>query len=158
MATYEADVWLGSSSGRQKIRVNSNTLNGAKEQLVNLYHLDDPINDIRNLREVRSSNSNSTSSDSGAWVGLIGIFGLGWLFMTFTPWVLMLFGGMSACWFTQKITGLNLEDYEDEHIRALLIITLTLVAGGYGFVKGNEIKQEFEAEQNAAKVVYVKSA
>lgn len=157
MATYEADVWLGQSSGRQKVQVESNTLHGAKEQIILRYQ----SSDIRNLHEVGVDElgfSTSDSSGSGAWVGVIGIFGLGWLFMTFTPWVLMILGGASACWITQKITGLDLEDYEDEHIRALLIVTLTLVAGGYGFVKGNEIKQEFEAEQNAAKVVYVKSA
>jgi hypothetical protein len=60
MATWRAKCWLGSSSGYQELEVQSNTLNGAKEQFERIYGAEQIIN----LREVRSS-GNSSSSDSG---------------------------------------------------------------------------------------------
>jgi hypothetical protein len=60
VATWRAKCWLGSSSGYQELEVQSNTLNGAKEQFERIYGAEQIIN----LREVRSS-GNSSSSDSG---------------------------------------------------------------------------------------------
>jgi hypothetical protein len=51
MAQYQADVWLGQNSGRQRVYVDSNTWQGAREQIVQRYDVND--NDIWNLQEVR---------------------------------------------------------------------------------------------------------
>jgi hypothetical protein len=51
MAQYQADVWLSQNSGRQRVYVDSNTWQGAREQIVQRYDVND--NDIWNLQEVR---------------------------------------------------------------------------------------------------------
>jgi hypothetical protein len=51
MAQFQADVWLGQNSGRQKVYVESNTWQGAREQIIQRYDVD--WQDIWNLREVR---------------------------------------------------------------------------------------------------------
>jgi hypothetical protein len=70
MAQYQADVWLGSASGRQRVYVNSNTWNGAREQIKTIYHVSD--GDIWNLCESRQNNSigGSNSVDFGSIVAL----------------------------------------------------------------------------------------
>ena len=60
MPQYRADVWLGSASGRQEITVSSNTSYGAKEQIMNLYDVED--NDIRNLHKVSGGGSSGGGS------------------------------------------------------------------------------------------------
>jgi hypothetical protein len=60
MATFRAQCWLGSSSGYQTLEVQSNTLNGAKEQFQRIYGAEQIIN----LREVRGSSRSSSSDES----------------------------------------------------------------------------------------------
>jgi len=62
MATWQADCWLGPSSGRQKLQVQSNTSNGAKEQLQRIYG----AQNIANLRKVSGSDSMISMDDDGA--------------------------------------------------------------------------------------------
>jgi hypothetical protein len=61
MAQYQADVWLGSASGRQRVYVNANTWSGAREQIKIIYDVDD--NDIQNLYESRDNHE--SGGDSG---------------------------------------------------------------------------------------------
>lgn len=61
MARYQADVWLGSSSGRQRVYVNSNTWNGAREQIKTIYHVQD--NDIWNLQQSREPSHTSKDGE-----------------------------------------------------------------------------------------------
>jgi hypothetical protein len=81
MATFRAKCWLGSASGYQELEVQSNTLNGAKEQFERIYGAEQIIN----LREVRSS-GNSSSSDSGDVGGYLALgailFGI-WLLVEY---------------------------------------------------------------------------
>jgi hypothetical protein len=69
MATWRAKCWLGSSSGYQDLEVQSNTLNGAKEQLKRIYGAEQ----ISNLREVRGSSNSSSSESSDGSALLVGI-------------------------------------------------------------------------------------
>ena len=72
MSQYTADVWLGSASGRQKVTVNSNTWNGAREQICAVYGVDEM--DVANLHESRGSSSASASAgDAMGWIILTGI-------------------------------------------------------------------------------------
>lgn len=145
---WTAKCWMGSKSGYVDIEVSANTLGGAKEQLQNVYGAEQIIN----LREV--SKSSSESSGSGASLGgtatLIGLFAAGWAFMTFTPWILMVIGGAAGTWIGEKVTGQSVEEYGDTdedtgHGKAAIVLALALIAGGVGFVKGDEIKKGFDA-------------
>ena len=80
MATYRAKCWLGSSSGYQELEVQSNTVQGAKEQFQRIYGAEQIIN----LREVRSGSSTSSSSgDVGGYLVLGAIlFGI-WLLVEY---------------------------------------------------------------------------
>ena len=80
MATYRAKCWLGSSSGYQELEVQSNTIQGAKEQFQRIYGAEQIIN----LREVRSGSSTSSSSgDVGGYLVLGAIlFGI-WLLVEY---------------------------------------------------------------------------
>jgi hypothetical protein len=147
MATYRAKCWLGSSSGYQELEVQSNTLYGAKEQFQRIYGAEQIIN----LREVRGeSNSSGSGLDFGGTVGLIGLVAAGWAFVSFTPWVLMCLGGATGAWIGQKVTGQTIEEYNERddglgNKRAAAVLALSLILGGIGFVKGDEIKKGFDA-------------
>lgn len=150
MATWRAKCWLGSSSGYQDLEVQSNTSYGAKEQFQRIYG----ASHIINLREVRnnsnSSGSSSSDSDVGGIVGLVGLVAVGWLFFTFTPWILMGLGGTAGTWIGEKITNQSLEEYNERddglgNKRAVFVVALALLLGGFGFIKGDEIKKGFDA-------------
>ena len=157
MATWRAKCWLGSSSGYQELEVQSNTLNGAKEQFKRIYGAEQIIN----LREVRSRDSSSSGSGvdfSGAGgIGLIGLLIVGWAFVSFTPWILMGLGGAAGAWIGEKVTGQSIEEYnerEDDlgHSKVAIVLALSLLLGGIGFVKGDEIKKGFDAPDAPAQV------
>lgn len=83
MATWKGEAWLGSASGRQTVTVESNTFQGAKEQIEQIYG----ATDVWNLREVRSG-GDSSSPDIGGTVGLIAVLFVIWLFMEYF-WIMM---------------------------------------------------------------------
>ena len=80
MATFRAKCWLGSSSGYQELEVQSNTLQGAKEQFERIYGAEQIIN----LRQVRSGGSSSSdSTDLGGYLALGAfLFGI-WLLVEY---------------------------------------------------------------------------
>jgi anti-sigma factor RsiW len=85
-----------------------------------------------------------------ATVGLIGLISVGWAFMTFTPWILMLLGGAAGAWIGEKVTGQSGEDYTERdddlgHGKATILLALSLILGGVGFVQGDAIKKGFDA-------------
>jgi len=147
MPQYRADVWLGSASGRQEITVSSNTSYGAKEQIMNLYDVEE--NDIRNLHQVSGGGSSGgTSIEGGGWlVGLVAILAL-WYFLT--PWVAMLAGGAGATWVAEKLCGTSVEDAcDNDNNKALAIILASaLIVGGVGFVKGSQWQRDMQTEES----------
>ena len=158
MGLYRAKCWLGSSSGYQELEVQSNTLNGAKQQFERIYGAEQIIN----LREVRGdSNSSGSGLDFGGTVALIGLVAAGWAFITFTPWILMGLGGATGTWIGQKVTGQTIEEYNERddgsgNKRAAIVVALALILGGIGFVKGDELKKSFDAPDAAAQVQQAK--
>jgi hypothetical protein len=92
MAQYQADVWLGSSSGRQRVYVNSNTWNGAREQIKTIYHVND--GDIWNLCESRD-NSNGSGGDSSS-ISAGSILGLALIALVVSFWKYFLILGVIA--------------------------------------------------------------
>jgi len=154
MATWRAKCWLGSDSGYQELEVQSNTNYGAKEQFKRIYGAEQIIN----LRQVRdSSSSGSGVGDVSGTVGLIGLVAAAWAFVSFTPWILMGLGGAAGLWVGEKVTGQSVEEYTSRsddkgHGKAAIVLALTLLAGGFGFVKGDEIKKGFDAPDTPAQV------
>lgn len=136
MPRYTASCWFGSKIGQQDMEVNANTPGGAIDMLKNVYG----AQSVSNVREIRANNSNSSSDVSG-YAGLAFLAAGAWAFVTFTPWILMMGGGMIAAWLSQFIVGDTLEDAleEDKVGKLAIILALTLLAGGFGFVKGNEM-------------------
>lgn len=71
MARWTAKCWMGSASGYQDIEVSANTINGAHEQLKNIYGAEQIIN----LREIRNSGGGGGGGielGSGGWK-IIGV-------------------------------------------------------------------------------------
>lgn len=154
MATWKADVFVNSQVGRISTEVEAATFSGAKEQI---YAKHGNVQQITNLHQVRSnrggSSSSSDFSSSGA-VGLIGLIAVAWAFFTFTPWILMLLGGGAGAWIGEKVTGQSVEDYTDRdddagHSKAAILLALSLILGGVGFVQGDSIKKGFDAPSDA---------
>lgn len=110
---------------------------------------------VRCCRSYNSPNKSSSSSgsgvgDVGGTVGLIGLVAAAWAFVSFTPWILMGLGGAAGLWIGEKVTGQSVEEYTSRddnkgHTQAGIVLALMLLAGGFGFVKGDEIKKGFDA-------------
>lgn len=102
MARYQADVWLGSSSGRQRVYVNSNTWNGAREQIKTIYHVND--NDIWNLNESRDKEGGSGNTSSDISIG--SILALGAIVLVVAYWKYFLAIGIISLviWFIYYLT------------------------------------------------------
>lgn len=157
MATWTAKCWLGQSAGYQQLEVQANTISGAKQQLERVYGAEQIIN----LHEVRNNSSGGSSGgSSGSFEGsavLIGLIAAGWAFMSFTPFILMGILGASATWVSQLITGQTIEEYTERkddkgHGKAVIVLVLTLLAGGFGFVKGTELQKEWNNPSTPAQV------
>ncbi len=114
MAQYQADVWLGSDSGRQRVTVSASSLNGAVEQIRTIYNVNDTA--IWNVREVpRRFLANGNADDTGAdsseaslWGGvvLVGLLLVLWVVATFTPEVFAFAGATAAWWLLCRLRGL----------------------------------------------------
>ena len=76
---WTAKCWMGSSSGYVDIEVNAATINGAKEQLQNVYGAEQIIN----LREIGSGGPSFSSGDTGGMVWLLGIGFVLYLLVTY---------------------------------------------------------------------------
>lgn len=142
---YQADVWLGSASGRQKIYVSSNTSQGAREQIKNLYNVSD--SDIQNLYPARESEGIGLGSLPGSSFLFLFIVGSAlWVF--FTPWIFMLICGAGGTWISQKIMSTTLEDAcDNDNGKAISVILITsLILGGYGFIQGNNWNKEIHSD------------
>lgn len=149
MPTFRADVFVNSNVGKITTEVEAATYSGAKEQI---YAKHGKVNQIVNLRQVSnrsSSSSSSSDSDGNGTVALIGFIAIAWVFFSFTPWILMGLGGAFGTWIGQIITQQTLEEYTEREdnsgqAKAVFTVLLALFLGGFGFVKGTEIKADFD--------------
>jgi hypothetical protein len=144
MAQYRADVWLGSASGRQEVTVNANTSYGAKEQIMNIYDVEE--NQISNLRQVSGGGS---SIEGGGW--LVGLVALGAVWVYLTPLVTMFAGGALGAWVSQKLIGSTLEEAtDDDNDKAVgIILIAALIFGGFGFVQGNNWNKQIHSDSDS---------
>lgn len=154
MATWTAKVFVNSQVGTITTEVEAATYGGARQQI---YAKHGNVGQIVNLRQVsnsRSSSSGDSDSSGNGTVALVGLMIAAWAFFTFTPWILMGLGGAVGTWIGEKITGLSVVEYgegnEDTgHKQAAIILALALILGGVGFVKGAQIKADFDKPENS---------
>jgi len=94
MATWRAQCWLGSESGYQNLEVQSNTFQGAEQQLRRIYGAEQIIN----LREVRSGGSSSSDTNLGGMLMLGAVlFGI-WLIVEYWWIVVPVSALLFAAW------------------------------------------------------------
>lgn len=154
MAHWTAQVFVNSDVGRITAEVEASTISGAKQQIYAKYG---NVQSITNLRQVHKSSSNSSGGlddNGGGTIALIGLIAAGWAFFTFTPWILMGLGGAAGTWIGEKVTRMSVEEYSERdddsgHGKAAIILTLALILGGVGFVKGSQIKADFDKSESS---------
>jgi len=149
MATWRAEIKVTNTGSYFPVTVEAGASYVAKETIQHIYS---PIS-IRNLHQVSnrsSSNPAASEASMNATVALIGIIAVAWVFMSFTPWILMGLGGAAGAWIGGKVTGQTIEDYNDRdddsgHGKAVILLALSLILGGVGFVQGDALKKGFDA-------------
>jgi hypothetical protein len=129
MALYKADVWLGSSSGRQTVSVSASSINGAREQIRTIYQVSDPA--ICNLHEAARERAGDGAGDDGdpsLWGGaaLVVLLALAWVVTSFTPQVFGAAGGSAAWWLLCRLQGKRFDDLLLPSNRRALVITAAL--------------------------------
>jgi hypothetical protein len=146
MATYKARIKTVSAGSAFEVTTESGCISTAREQIEKLY---DPIY-IYDLREVRGDGGSSGSGigDVSGTVALVGLFAAAWAFMAFTPWILMTLGGAAGTWIGEKVTRKSIDEINEgpsNSVAGSIILILMILGGGFGFVKGDEIKKGFDA-------------
>ena len=83
MATWKGEAWLGSESGRQTVTVKSNTWQGAKQQIAQIYG-EEAANNCWNIREVRDeSDSSGSNIGVGSSFALIAVLVAIWVIVEY---------------------------------------------------------------------------
>ena len=155
MPRFTAQVWV-SGDHPYEAEINAANIFQAKRNLARREGVEE-----RHIHRVfpidENHDKSNSSSGNGIDIGSWGAFAIAalvfWLLLEFTPWILMFGMGATGAWVGQKITGTTIEEYaesdDDEgHVAISIILVLSLLAGGFGFVKGTEIKQSINANDN----------
>ena len=116
---------------------------------------------VRVTRSYNENNSESGSSfdfgDIGGTFGWIVLLGGLWALATLTPWVLMSLGGAAGTWLGQKITNKDIDEIveesgSDNDKAAIIMLVLMLLGGGFGFVQGHNLQQEWNSNTTTEEV------
>lgn len=148
MHTYRADIKLQNPGNFFPVTVKAGSMPEAKQ---NIQHIYNPLI-IQNLRQESNNSNSSSGSDSEVGNGTVAfvLFCLGiWAFVSFAPWIMSGLGGALGTWIGEKVSGQSVDEYnnrtDDEgHGKAALVFALALIMGGFGFVKGIEVKKYFD--------------
>lgn len=157
MARFEAQVWVSGEHPYQT-EINAANVFQARKNIARREGVEEKcVNRVFEVKEETSSSSSSSSSsgsgielDNAGAVGLVGLAVGAFVFFTFTPWILMLIGGAGGAFIAEKVTGQSIEEYNENeeggsNTKAAIVLVLSLILGGVGFVKGTEIKKGFDA-------------
>ncbi len=146
MAIWKAEVRLTNSGFYFPVTVEAPTVATAKETI---HHIYNPIT-IRNLR-CTGKRSFSSGTEIGGTSLLIGLVVMVWLFSNFAHFILMGIGGFGGAWIAQLLTGQSLSDYSEcdeedasSHIKFMIMLILSLILGGVGYVKGLDVKNHID--------------
>jgi len=125
----------------------SSTSNASKTQLKSANYANQPGND-----------SSGIELGSAAW--LVALIATVWVFLTYTPWVLMALCGSGAAWLSAKVTGTNLSDIDDDGLddpqirrNIAILASSALILGGIGFGIGSNLQKQWsEGEPSAPNI------
>lgn len=145
MATWQAEIKVKNPGNYFQVTVDANSYGSAKDIINHVYN---PYT-MRNLRQVSSGSSispeeNDANLTGAAYLLLFGV--VIWLFSVFTPWILMVIGGAFGAKVSEVLTGQTIDEYNERtddsgHGRFLIVLAVSMILGGYGFVKGVEIQK-----------------
>lgn len=147
MATYQAEILLKNPGNYFTVTVDAGAVYEARQ---NIQHIYNPVS-IRNLHEVRKGSTSSSDGEGSDGTVAFVFLCLGiWAFISFTPIILMGVSGALGTWIGEKVSRQSISEYnerEDDagHGKAAFVFVLALIMGGFGFVKGVEIKNYFDA-------------
>ncbi|ATW62745.1 hypothetical protein SCBWM1_gp61 [Synechococcus phage S-CBWM1] len=102
----------------------------------------------------KGESAGGSGSSAGGLIGLIGLGAFAFVLVSYTPWVLMLLGGMGATWIGEKITGQSLEEYNERsddkgHRKIAIVLALAIITGGFGFVQGSNLQREWSVPESS---------
>jgi hypothetical protein len=153
MTRYTAQVWVSgdhpydaeiNAANVFQARRNIARREGVKEHEVNrVFEIHE--------EEVTSSSNNMSAPDVGGSMGLLMLGGAGVLLFMFTPWVLMFLGGATGTWIGEKVTRTDVGEARGK--AGAILLTLIMLGGGFGFVKGHEF-QQYMQETTTEEQVY----
>jgi hypothetical protein len=96
---------------------------------------------------------------SGSLLGLLALAGGVWAFVAFTPLILMGVGGAVGTWVGSYATGQGVDDYietktptKEQNKSALIVLSLALICGGFGFVGGTNMQNSWNASDTIEEV------
>ena len=148
MPRYTAQVWVGNDFPYET-EINATNMFQAKRNIARREGVDEKyVNRVFQVSDESSRVNNHYNSSIGQIGGTGGLLVMGvmiWLLIEFTPWILMIVLGGIGLKLGEKITGLSVSDYADnpynqKHKQVSMILILSLIAGGFGFIQGNEFK------------------
>ena len=99
--------------------------------------------------EHHQSSSSGGDIDIGGAGAIAGLAIVLWLLIEFTPWILMFGLGAAGAWIGEQFTRQSIEEYAESdddtgHGAISVVLILSLVLGGLGFVKGHDFQQSFK--------------
>ena len=160
MPRFTAQVWV-SGDHPYDCEINAANVFQARKNIARREGVDESdVNRVFLIEDDNHHSSNSSSSghiDIGSWGGIAVAAVVLWLLIEFTPWILMFGMGATGAWIGEKVTGQSIEEYAESnddtgHGAIAVVLALSLILGGLGFVKGNEIKQSINNDTTIEEV------
>ena len=143
---YNDDPGSYESQRKQHITEERERFRAQEERLKENRYFPSQPESYKNTQSTDDTNFSGTG-------GLIVLLGLLWAAFTFLPWVLMFAGGTAAVWIGQLLTGQTVDEYtsiddptNNETIRFLIVLILSITVGGWGFVQGTLWQREVQTD------------
>ena len=148
MPRFTAQVWT-SDDHPYDAEINAQNVFQARRNIARREGVsENDVNRVFLIEEDAHHQSSSSGSniDIGSWGALAGMAVVLWLLIEFTPWILMFGFGAVGTWIGEKVTGQSIQEYAESdddkgHGAIAVVLAMSLIAGGFGFVKGEEFKQ-----------------
>ena len=151
MPRYTAQVWV-SGDHPYDAEINAQNVFQARKNIARREGVsENDVNRVFLVEEDDDDNNHSSSGsiDIGGAGAIAGLVISLWLLVEFTPWILMFGLGAAGAWIGEKVTGQSIEEYAESdddtgHGAISVVLILSLVLGGLGYVKGHDFQQSFK--------------
>ena len=150
MPRFTAQVWV-SGDHPYDAEINAQNVFQARKNIARREGVSESdVNRVFLVEEDSHHSSSNSSSFDGVNIGSMGAFAVAaiglWLLIEFTPWILMFGFGSAGAWIGEKVTGQSIEEYAESdddkgHGAIAVVLAMSLILGGLGYVKGEEFKQ-----------------